>query len=35
MRNESTRSRFPASEHMNKMVDAVVDFDAYVEVSFH
>ena len=39
--NESTNhrlivcSRFPASEHLNKMADAVVDFDAYVDVRFH
>ena len=38
--NESTNhrlivcSRFPASVHLNKMADAVVDFDADVDVRF-
>ena len=31
--NSSTRSRFPASENLNEMADAVVDFDAYVDVA--
>ena len=27
--------QIPASEHLNKMADAVVDFDACVDVRFH
>ena len=33
--NWSICSRFPASEHLNKMADSAVDFDAYVDVRFH
>ena len=32
--NRSTRPRFSASEHLKKVADAVVDFDANVDVRF-